>query len=115
MGWLEELERRAHPRVRRQLPCRVLVAGQWRSGILRDLSAGGVRVETEGGLLPGLPVVVALDSPQGGRFVLEGSAHRSRRAPHSLTRLVTGEAALRLDDPPASYVRWLEDESRGAA
>jgi hypothetical protein len=116
MGWfVEELERRAHPRVRRQLPCRVQVAGRWQTGILRDLSAGGVRVETAGGLPPGATVVVALDSPRGERIVLEGSARRSRQAPHSLAQLVTGETALRLDDPPTGYVRWLEDASRSEA
>jgi hypothetical protein len=113
MEWLEELERRTHPRVRRQLPCSLLVAGQWRSGILRDLSAGGVCVETPDAVPSGAPVVVALDSPQGERIVLRGSAHRLRPAPHSLARLASRELVLHLEDPPPGYVRWLA--SGGAA
>jgi hypothetical protein len=116
MAWLSEaFERRDHPRVRRQLPCRVLVSGQCRQGVLRDLSAGGVCVETQGELPAGEPVVVAFNSPQGRRFVLEGSARRSRMAPLSLAQLAAGELALSLQDPPPSYLRWLEGPHRGAA
>ncbi len=114
-GFVEALERRVHPRVRRQLPCRVLVAGHCRRGFVRDLSASGVCVEMQGALPLGVPAVVALDSPHEGSFVLEGWAHRSRQAAHSLALLAAAELVLRLQDPPPSYLRWLEGARGGSA
>jgi hypothetical protein len=113
--FVDALERRAHPRVKRQLACRVVVANQCRSGVLRDLSAHGLCVELQGALPPGDPVFVSLDSPEGWRFVLVGSARRSRPTPLSLAQLAAGELALSLQDPPPSYLRWLEGTRGGAA
>jgi hypothetical protein len=72
-------------------------------------------VQTPGELPTSEPVVVAFNSPEGRRFVLEGSARRQRLAPLSLAQLAAGELALCLQDPPPSYLRWLEGARGGAA
>jgi hypothetical protein len=109
MAWLAEaFERRSHPRVKGPLPCRVMVPGQCRRGVVRDLSAGGVCVEAQLDLPPDTPVVVALDLPAGEPFLLKGSTRRARPAPLSLARVAAAKLLVRLHDPSPAYVRWLE-------
>jgi hypothetical protein len=86
----------------------VLLSGQYRRGVVRDLSAGGLCVETQVELPPDTRVVVALDLPREDTVFLEGSTRRSRRLPLSLARLAAPELLLDLRDPPAAYLRWLE-------
>ena len=111
----EALERRAHRRVKRQLACKVWIDGGCRDGIVRDLSHGGVRVETQAAAPAGTPVILVLDSPQGRQVVLRGTACRSRVLPLSLAQLAPGELALRLQNPAASSLRELERAPGGAA
>ena len=110
----EALERRAHRRVRRQLACKVWVEGRSQDGIVRDLSHGGVRVETDAAVRPGTPVILVVDAPQGRHFVLRGRACRSRAVPLSLARIAPGEVALRLQNPQPSSLRELERALGGA-
>ena len=114
MTFVDELERRAGTRRRGQLPCSLLIDGRARAGRLRDLSAGGVYVETEDELPSGAGVVVSF-SASGRRFLLEAQApRRSPTTSHSVAGLVSPGCALRILDPPKTYLRWLE-ASRAAS
>ena len=68
---VEELERRDFPRVRRRLPCSLLIAGHCHSATVRDLSANGFFVETDADLRIGSGVIVTVSGPDGERFLLE--------------------------------------------
>jgi hypothetical protein len=115
MAWLAEaFERRSHPRLRRPIPCRVQVPGQCRRGVVRDLSAGGLCVETQLDLPPDTPVVVALDLPVGEPLLLKGSTRRARPAALSLARVAPTELLVRLHEPSHAYLRWLEANASGS-
>ena len=104
----ETLERRDHPRLWRQLPCKLLVDGRCRRGMVRDLSARGLFVKTRDELPPGADVIVAFRVPEGPRFVLEASAPRRDLVSLSLSRLTAAGVGLHIQDPPTAYLRWVE-------
>ena len=61
MGQLvEELERRDFQRVKRRLPCSLLIGGRCHSATVRDLSANGFFVETDADLRLGIGVIVTI-------------------------------------------------------
>jgi len=105
---VDPLERREHPRVLRRLPCTLLVDGHVHRGSVWDLSTHGFYVETGAELQPRSGAVVAFDTPDGERFVLEASAPHKRPVAHSLADLLPGGVSLRIEDPPQAYQRWVE-------
>jgi hypothetical protein len=113
---VEALERRGHPRVQRRLPCTLLVDGCVHRSSLWDLSAGGFFVATGAELHPGAGGVVAFDTPEGERFVLEVSVPHERRIARSLAGLLGSGVGLCVEGPPPAYLRWVEScESREGA
>jgi hypothetical protein len=108
---VDALERRDHPRRSGKLPCRLLANGRPRPGVVCNLSAHGLFVETPEELAPGTGVLVAFRAPQGPRFVLQASAPRSSTVAHSLLGLAPAGIALLIQDPPPAYLRWVEGAS----
>ena len=105
---VEALERRDHPRVERHLPCKLLVNGRVHRGSLWDISVRGFFVATGAGLRPGAGAVVAFDTPDGERFVLEVSVPHRRGVARSLADLLPGGVGLHIEEPPPAYLRWVE-------
>jgi hypothetical protein len=109
--FVESLERRDQPRIRRELPCTLQVEERRLRGLVRDVSAWGLFVQTPGDLPPGSDAIVAFRTPEGQRFVLETSVPYRRQVSHSLAALSAGGVGLRIQDPPAVYLRWVEGVS----
>ncbi len=108
----ESLERRDRLRVRRRLDCALLFGGRRHEGVVRDVSAEGLYVQTGGELRCGADVVVSLKVPEGELFVLEASVRQTRPVARSLAAVCADGAVLRLVDPPAAWLRFVEAESR---
>jgi hypothetical protein len=108
MEFVAELERRTGARRKQQLPCRLLIGGRSVSGTVRDLSAGGVFVETTQPLPGGAGVIVSFRVSGAQDFVLEARSPRHSQVSNTLDGLAARGCALRLQDPPKSYLRWLE-------
>jgi len=111
MGFVEDLERRDHRRVKRQLRCKLLVDGQTRQGVIRDVSAGGLFVHTRQPLANSEGLVVAIHTAEGPRFVLQASERHHTHSRLSLAGHTLAGAGLRLQDPPATYLRWVEESN----
>jgi hypothetical protein len=107
MDLAQDLERRHHPRLRRRLACKLLVDGRERSGVVRDLSAGGLFVWTRRPMAPRQAVVVAFAAPEGTRFVLEASASRRSQVANSLAATDLPGLGLHIQAPPAHYLSWV--------
>jgi hypothetical protein len=105
---VESLERRDQPRVRRELPCALLVEGRRHRGFVQDISAWGLFVQTPGELPPGADAIVDFRTPEGRRFVLEASVPHRRQVSLSLASLGARGVGLHIQDPPAAYLRWVE-------
>lgn len=106
----EAIERRDHLRMRWRLPCALLVEGQRHDGIVRELSTGGLFVETEAKLSLGTEAIVAFNTPDGKRFVLEASIPHSRTVPQSLDSVMPGGVGMRVEDPPQTFVTWVKSQ-----
>ena len=65
---VESLERRVQPRMRQELPCVLLVEGCRHRGMVRDISAWGLFVQTPGELPRAADAIVAFRTPEGKRF-----------------------------------------------
>jgi hypothetical protein len=106
--FLEVLERREQQRVRREFPCALLVEGCRYRGLVRDLSAQGLYVQTPGELPEGADAIVTLHTPEGKRFILETSVPYRRQLSHSLAALSVGGVGMHIQEPCAAYLRWVE-------
>jgi hypothetical protein len=105
----EALERRDQPRLRSELACNLLVDGVRHRGLVRDISGWGLFVQTPGELLPGSETIVAFRTPEGHRFVLEATVPHRRGLSNSTVTHCHGGVGLHIQDPPASYRRWVEE------
>jgi hypothetical protein len=103
-----ELERRDFPRARRRLPCSLLIGGRCHPAIVRNLSANGFFVETDADLRQGTAVIVTVAGPDGERFLLETYVPRNPTLLRQHPNRVQSGVALQVEDPPESYLRWLE-------
>jgi hypothetical protein len=110
---MESLERRNQPRVRRELPCTLLVEGRRQRGLVRDISAWGLYVQTPAPVPSGADVIVELRIPEGRRFVLEASVPYRRPVSHSLASHSTEGVGLHIQDPSRAYRRWVEGVGAG--
>jgi len=114
MDFADDLERRQHPRWRRRLPCKLLVGGRARKGLVRDVSAGGLFVHTQRPLGADQGLVVVVHAPEGQRFVLAADVPHRNHLPQSLASHAPSGAGLRLHDPPDAYRRWVEEREEKA-
>ena len=80
---------------------------------MANLSAHGFFVETSADLPRGTGAIVAFSTPEGRRFVLEASVPHHRPVSRSLATLVPHGVGLRIVDPPADYLRWVDRHDGG--
>jgi hypothetical protein len=113
--FIPELDRREARRVKERIPCSLMVAGGCHPGVVQNLSAEGLFVETHAALPLGSAAVVAFRTTGGEHFVLEACVPNRRSISHSLRLLATGGVGLRLVEPPAAYRNWLENADASAS
>ena len=106
--FVEALERREQGRIRQEFPCVLLVDGCRYRGLVQDVSAQGLYVQTPGELPTGVDAIVTFRTPEGRRFTLETSVPHRRQLSHSTASLGTGGVGLHIQHPSRSYLRWVE-------
>jgi hypothetical protein len=106
--FLEALERREQQRTRQEFPCVLLAEGCRYRGLVQDVSARGLFVQTPGDLPPGVNAIVTFRTPEGRRFTLETSVPYRRQLSHSLACLGFGGVGLHIQQPSSAYLRWVE-------
>ena len=104
----ERLDRRHHRRVRLGVACKLLVDGRSTDGVVSDVCARGLYVQSETELVAGTAAFVMLRTPDGSRFLLETAVSQLRRQPQSLASVTRSGLSLRIEDPPSAYLRWVE-------
>ena len=103
-----ELERRDSPRVRRQLPCSLLIGGRCHPATVRNLSASGFFVETDTEIRLGTGVIVTVSGPDGARFLLDTYVPRNPALLRQRPQMVQIGVGLQVEDPPECYLRFVE-------
>lgn len=102
-------DNRRMPRTKKRLSCTVLVSNQSYTGIVLDVSATGIFVQTSAAPKPGEPVHVDLQMPGGEILPLEATVARRRKVPARLKSIAQGGVGLCLDAPPEAYFSMIGD------
>ena len=106
----EAFERREYFRISRRIPCALLAGGRRHEGVVRDISPGNLVVQTAAELPAGAPVVVSLEMPGDGMTLLQASVRERRAVARSITACTWADTVLRVDAPPAAWLRWVDGE-----
>jgi hypothetical protein len=106
----EAFERREYLRVSRRLPCALLSGGRRYDGLVADAAPGSLLVHTEAELPFGTGVAVSLNVPGGGLVVLEAKVRERRTLARSLSGAMAAGTVLRVNAPPAAWLRWVDAE-----
>lgn len=98
----------ADPRFRKRVPCRLSVGGSAYSGMVLNLSRGGLFVQTSAGVRPGDAVDVQLNVPSHPASIAVAGRVVWKRIVHAQLRSLTqGGVGLRIQNAPESYYRFL--------
>jgi Tfp pilus assembly protein PilZ len=89
------------------MPCELNADGKRYSGLVVDVSSGGLFVQTRANLAPGTPVALTL---RDGRheLPLQAAVARKRVVPARLACVTHGGVGLRVVGTPESYARILD-------
>lgn len=102
----------AEPRFKKRVPCQLTVEGSAYSGMVLNVSRGGLFVQTSAHALPGEAVRVALQPPAGGDRIEVGARVVWKRVVAAQLRSVTqGGVGLRIHDAPETYYSFLVNVS----
>src|SRR5262245_23298186 len=94
-------------RVKRRVTCELLVDGRSYRGIVLDLSATGVFVQTEATPPPGVRLRLRFHAPDRTEFEVEASVARRQVVPPQLASVVRGGLGLRVARPPEAYFQLI--------
>lgn len=99
---------RVSRRAKRRLACAIIVGRQRFSGVILDLSATGVFVQTTARPRVGEPVALELGIPgQKQTLRLQAQVVRLRVVPAQLLNLAQGGVGLRITNAPEGYFEFL--------
>jgi hypothetical protein len=97
------MDKRTGPRRKTRLPARFGAERTERLGMVTDVSARGLYVQTNAVLSRGSEVRVQVRTPGGDPLELQGRVMRTRRVAAALVTIATGGMGVRLSDPPADW------------
>lgn len=89
--------------------------GRVHRGIVLDISATGVFVQSEAGLAPGDRVRLRFRPPESGEFEVDARVARRQVAPAQLATVVRGGLGLRVHAPPPAYFELIGEGADEAA
>jgi hypothetical protein len=99
-------KRRAE-RIKRRITCELLLAGRSYRGIVLDLSATGIFVQTEATPGPGERMRIRFHTATGEEFEADAAVARRQVVPRELAGVVRGGLGLRVERPPEAYFRLI--------
>ena len=96
-------------RVRKRLPCDLAIASRRHSGIVLNISPGGLFVQTGADARFGTPIEIALNVPPWRTPIGVEAVVRWRRVvPLQLRSLARGGLGLQIQHAPANYYEYLQ-------
>ena len=105
-------ERRTFTRLPYRIPCEFKHEGHKLAGIVTDVSARGIFIETSHRIPPGTELRLTLRDPRGP-FELVGRVKREKRSHRSARQVLSGGFGLRLDVVPEPFFQLLVDLGLG--
>jgi hypothetical protein len=101
-----ESERRVFSRLSYRVPCEFVHDGHKLAGIVTDVSARGVFVESSHRIPAGTELRLLLRDPKGS-FELVGRVKREKRSHRSARQVLAGGFGVKLDVVPEPFFRLL--------
>ena len=105
-------ERRGFARLPYRIPCEFTYGGSKLAGIVTDISARGIFVETSNRVPLGTEVSFVLRDPRGS-FELRGRVVRERRSHRSARHIRASGLGIQLDVVPEPFFRLLVELGLG--
>ncbi len=105
-------ERRIFARLPYRIPCEFSHEGHKLGGIVTDVSARGLFIETSHRIPAGTELRLMLRDPRGS-FEVVGHVKREKRSHRSARQVLSGGFGLRLDVIPEPYFRLLVELGMG--
>jgi hypothetical protein len=99
-------ERRVFERLPYRIPCEFRHAGHKLAGIVTDVSARGLFIETSHRIPAGTELHLVLRDPSGSLEVV-GRVRREKRSHRSARQVLSGGFGVRLDVVPEGFFRLL--------
>jgi hypothetical protein len=104
--------RRTFDRLPYRVPCEFSHDGHRMAGIVTDISARGLFIETSHRIPSGTELKLVLRDPRGS-LELVGCVRREKRSHRSARQVLSGGFGLRLDVVPEAYFRLLVELGLG--
>jgi hypothetical protein len=108
-------EKRTLARVKKRLPCELVVEGVTHTGLVLDVSPRGLFVQTAATPAPGTSLTVRLHPPSGRAIVVQGRVARRRMVPRRLASLASGGIGVRVESAPEEFFQLLTGARPAAA
>jgi hypothetical protein len=105
-------ERRTFTRLPHRIPCEFLHEGHKLAGIVTDVSARGVFIETSHRIPAGTELRLKLRVPHGS-YELVGRVKREKRSHRSARQVLSGGFGVKLDVVPEPFFRLLVELGLG--
>lgn len=107
------MNKRRTPRAKKRMTCRLYCDGKRHSGLVLDISANGLFVQTSAAPSPGGSVQLDLQLPGQAQPVrLEGRAARCRVVPARLRAVAQGGIGIELSNAPETYFTLVAEALR---
>jgi len=103
------MERRNEQRIRRRLSCELFADGHRYQGIVVDLSASGLFLQTDAALDPGTRVDVLLKGSRFPEVIVRAVVARRRLTPTLLASIIHRGVGLRIVEAPEAYFEALRE------
>jgi hypothetical protein len=95
------------PRSKKRIPCEVKSGQHRHAGMILDVSATGLFIQTSAAHPPGTRVNVDVNLPSGSQLLLQGSVARRKVVPARLRSVETGGIGVRLDYAPEEFFQLI--------
>lgn len=110
------MEKRQEPRTRKRITCELVIDGKGSPGIVHDVSAAGLFVQTRARPEPGSEVEVILRLEGSSEELrVDASVARQRVVPTRLQASLPGGVGLVVDDPPPALQELIGSWTGGVA
>ncbi len=103
------MERRSEQRIKRRLSCELFADGHRYQGIVVDLSASGLFLQTDAALDPGTRVDVLLKGSRFPEVIVRAVVARRRLTPTLLASVIHRGVGLRIVEAPEAYYDALRE------
>ena len=110
------MKKQREPRIKKRLACTLEVAGHRHSGIVLNVSPGGLFVQTRAKVEPGTEVTIELSVPGASEpLSLTAVVVRQKIVPQQLISVARGGLAFTIASAPKEYFAFLASFTPGAA